>query len=115
MKRYSACLASVALLVPFLSARAVLSDSVPAVTKVREVPARSIPAPTTVSPELKKQAVVPVESLTAIESVNPSTAEDWQRIIDGANKSMAAEIEKLQQKYPAAIAAKTVAGVKTVS
>jgi acetyl esterase/lipase len=106
---------SAVLLVPFLPALAVLSDSVPADTAVREVPARTIPAPATVSPELKKQALVPIGSLTTIESVNPSTVEEWHRIIDGANKSMAAEIEKLKQKYPATIAAKTIAGVKTVS
>ena len=88
MKRFSASLIGIALLVPFLPSAPALSDSAPD-TAARQIPARSIPVPATVSPELKKQAAVPIESLTTIESVNPSTAEEWQGIIDAANQSAA--------------------------
>jgi acetyl esterase/lipase len=111
MKRPLICFVGLMLMLPSLPRASVFSDDTPA----RQIPARSILVPSTVSPELKKQAAFPIEALRGVESINPSTPEEWQRVIDGANQSAGQEVERLKQMFPARIEPATVAGVKTAT
>jgi hypothetical protein len=47
----------------------------------RELPARSIPVPDTVSPEIQKLIAAP---LSATWNVIPATADEWRRRVNGA-------------------------------
>src|SRR5690349_16454499 len=97
MKRFGMFLFCALLLAAFLPAFVARSEPQPGEPAARQVPARSIPAPATVSPELKKRTLAPIEALRAVEDVNPGSADEWQRIIDGVNQSAGPQNAALQK------------------
>ena len=94
------------LLVPAASARAAAPDVAPA---PREVPAKSIPAPDTVSPEL--QAVI-AQPLRAGWNTPPTTPEGWARLAAQTEASGGATTQPMADRLHVAIEPSTIDGVK---
>lgn len=85
----------------------------PSVLTPREAPARTIPVPTTVSPELARSisaaALLPRDAMLR----TPQTAEQWRGMI-AANNALSLERQAgVTARYPAQIAEREVGGVLT--
>ena len=79
-------------------------------TNSREVPARLIPAPSTVSPEL--QAVIARPLSPALRLV-PKTVEEWRRIVAMKSEQNEPVFKQLLNLFPVDIESETKGGVKT--
>lgn len=83
-------------------------------TDGREIPARTIPVPTTVSPEMQKQIAKGYSPalLKIMESTNPKNAEEWKRFLALAGAQEAQELAAIKKLFPMKIEPGTMAGVK---
>jgi monoterpene epsilon-lactone hydrolase len=91
----------VALLVP-ASVQAVDTEPRP----VREVPARSIPVPTTVSPQMAKLLARPATTPRA-----PQSVQEWQAVIRAAAAEDLAHITELKKQFAVTVEAIRLGGV----
>ena len=81
-------------------------------TRTREVPARSLPVPDTVSPEM--QAVI-AQPLDPSFNVAPSTAAEWKARVERAASATIAALPQLRERLGVAVAPIMLAGVKAFS
>ncbi len=76
----------------------------------RHVPARIIPAPTTVSPELRKVIARPLSS--TMNSV-PKTPEEWRSLVASKSERDMPVLAQLRSLFPVDIKSELKGGVKT--
>ena len=81
----------------------------PSPTNAREVPARTIPTPDTVSPQM--QAVI-ARPMAARRDVVPQTADEWKAIVEKAARSVVAGLPKIREALGVTVQPTTIAGVK---
>ena len=82
----------------------------PASTRqTREVPARSIPVPDTVSPQM--QAII-AQPLSAGWNVVPATANEWKARVEKVAASVRADLPRLREALGVTVTPTTIAGVK---
>lgn len=74
----------------------------------RSVPARTIPVPDDVSPELQKIIAKPVSTST---SPAPKTTEEWKNFISSIDKDEEKGIPVLEKRFQVSIEPGTIAGV----
>jgi acetyl esterase/lipase len=79
----------------------------------RQLPARFIPAPQTVSPLLRKQAALPFDQLPKIGELSPKSDAEWREAADARARMRAGAVADVKQNFPTNIEARTIAGVKT--
>jgi epsilon-lactone hydrolase len=84
------------------------------VPKAREIPARVIPAPTDVSPELRQSIVgpFPAAELAAVRT-GPTTAEEWRDLRARTAAADARTLAAMRAAFAVTIAPRSIAGVKT--
>ena len=75
----------------------------------REVPAKSLPVPTTVSPEIQKQIAAPY---TATWNVIPTTADGWREQVSAAAQASEKAIPALLAKLQVTVEPTVIDGVK---
>ena len=75
----------------------------------REVPARTIPVPDTVSPQMQVIIGRPISSRL---SVVPKTADEWKAIVDKEAQSTLAALPKIREALGVTVQPTTIAGVK---
>jgi len=78
-------------------------------TYIREVPARALPVPDTVSPQM--QAMI-ARSLDAPFNIAPQTTEEWKTRVDNAAAVTVAGLPKLREALGVTVEPTTIAGVK---
>jgi acetyl esterase/lipase len=83
------------------------AQSVP--TGVREVPARTIPVPNTVSPQMQLIIGRPIGTRL---SVVPKTADEWKATVQQVALGSLAELPRLREALGVAVEPTTIAGVK---
>ncbi len=76
----------------------------------RHVPARTIPAPTTVSPELRKVIALPLRSTM---NLVPKTSEEWRSLVASESQRHKPVLAQLRSLFPVDIQSELKAGVKT--
>lgn len=76
---------------------------------VRQVPARSIPVPETVSPQLQAAIARPLDPKF---NIAPSTVAEWKARIEEAARATVATLSALREKLGVRVAATTIAGVR---
>ncbi len=76
----------------------------------RLVPARIIPAPTTVSPELRKVIARP---LSYVMNLVPKTSEEWHKLVAIKSERDTAVLAQLSSLFPVNIQSELTGGVKT--
>ena len=81
----------------------------PVPTGTREVPARTIPVPDTVSPQMRAIIARPIGSRL---SVVPKTAEEWKAIVDKAALDAVAGLPKIREALGVTVQPTTIAGVQ---
>jgi epsilon-lactone hydrolase len=81
----------------------------PVPTGAREVPARTIPVPDTVSPQM--QAII-ARPINPRWSVVPKTADEWKAIVDKAALGVVAGLPKIRETLGVTVQPTTIAGVK---
>lgn len=92
-----------------LTARAQSQQAQPTPMPAREVPARSIPVPDTVSPQM--QAII-AQPLSPNWSVVPKTTEEWKARVEKVNLGVLAELPKLRDALGVTVQPTVIAGVK---
>ena len=75
----------------------------------REVPARLIPVPDTVSPQMQ---VVIARALDPKFNIAPTTVEEWKARVEEAARATVATLPALREKLGVSVEATTMAGVK---
>ena len=75
----------------------------------REVPARSIPVPDTVSPQM--QAII-AQPLSSTWNIVPATVEEWKARVDKAASTVLAELPKIREALGVTVTPTSLAGVK---
>ena len=81
----------------------------PAPLAPRDVPAKSIPVPTTVSPEMQKIIAQPLR--TAWDTP-PKTPEGWKQLAEATRATAAPNVEAMRQRLNVRVEPGTMAGVK---
>ena len=81
----------------------------PAPLAPRDVPAKSIPVPTTVSPEMQKIIAQPLR--TAWDKP-PQTPEGWKQLAEATRATAAPNVEAMRQRLNVRVEPGTMAGVK---
>jgi monoterpene epsilon-lactone hydrolase len=81
----------------------------PVPTRAREVPARSIPVPNTVSPQM--QAII-ARPISPDWNVVPKTADEWRAEVHEAALGVLAQLPKIRQEFGVTVVPTTIAGVK---
>jgi monoterpene epsilon-lactone hydrolase len=94
-----------AYIVPYLQRAAAQS----APTGMLEVPARMLPVPDTVSPQMQALIARPVNPR---HSLSPQTAAEWTRIVEDAARAVVAGLPKLRETLGVTVEPTTIAGVK---
>ena len=79
----------------------------PVPTTAREVPARSLPVPDTVSPQM--QAII-AQPLSPTWNVVPATVAEWKARVDKAASGVLAELPKIREALGVSVAPTTLAG-----
>lgn len=81
---------------------------------VRQIPARSIPVPSSVSPQLRDRIAQPIEqSMKEMRSLVPATPAEWRQKIEGMNRYVADTfVSKIRQKFPAKVEPILLGGVR---
>jgi monoterpene epsilon-lactone hydrolase len=79
-----------------------------AATSAREVPARSLPVPDTVSPQM--QALI-ARPMSPVPNLKPETTADWKAIVDKAAQGVIATLPKLREQLGVSVEQTTMAGV----
>ncbi len=83
--------------------------ALPVAASAREVPARTIPIPDTVSPQM--QAVI-ARPMAARRDVVPQTADEWKAIVDKQARGVVAGLPKIREALGVTVQPATIAGVK---
>jgi acetyl esterase/lipase len=81
----------------------------PVPTGAREVPARTIPVPDTVSPQMQAIIARPVNPRW---SIVPKTTDEWKAIVDKAALGVMAGLPKIREALGVTVQPSTMAGVK---
>src|SRR6266404_3679172 len=81
----------------------------PPPTMARDVPARSLPVPETVSPQM--QAII-AQPLSPTWNVVPATVEECKTRVDKAASGVLAELPRIREALGVSVAPTTLAGVK---
>jgi epsilon-lactone hydrolase len=76
----------------------------------REVPARSVPVPDTVSPQMQKIIAAP---LTPTWNVIPNTADEWRAQVDAGAAATVATLPALREQLHVKVEPQVIDGVKT--
>jgi epsilon-lactone hydrolase len=76
---------------------------------MRELPARSIPVPTTVSPQMQRAIAAP---LSPIWNVIPKTAEEWKAQVDAGAAAAMKGLPSLRERMRVKVEPSTIDGVK---
>jgi epsilon-lactone hydrolase len=97
-------LATILLALTYFTLNSVQSQTTP----VRNIPARTLPTPTTVSPELQKE-IAPAWNTTT--NTTPRTSQQWKAMIQKDNEPEANKVDGLLKKFHVTLEHKTVAGV----
>jgi len=79
----------------------------------RQLPARTIPVPTTVSPELQKAIAQPVGPNQLFWSTVPKSAEEWRLLIAQTEKAGAEGVAELLKRYAVNAQSQPISAVKT--
>lgn len=79
----------------------------------RQVPARTIPVPATVSPELQKNIAQPIGPNERFWSTVPTNIEQWRSLIAQTEQVGTEGVAQLLKRYPIKVKNQTVSGVKT--
>src|SRR5437762_12487619 len=102
MKHRSCAVAVLALLAPFAGAQTASQGA-------RELPARSVPVPETVSPQMQKLIAAP---LTPTWNVIPKTAEEWKAQVDASAAATMRGLPALREQLRVKVEPMTIDGVK---
>jgi len=94
-----------AYIVPYLQRAAAQSPP----TGMLEVPARMLPVPDTVSPQMQALIARPVNPR---HSLSPQTAAEWKSIVDQAARTVLAGLPRLRETFGVSVEPMTIAGVK---
>lgn len=78
-------------------------------TRTREVPARTLPVPDTVSPQMQALIEAP---LSPTWNVIPKTADEWKAQIDAASAAVISTLPALRENLGVTVEATTIDGVK---
>ncbi len=82
-------------------------------SNAREVPARNIPVPDSVSPELKNKIARPVApTMKLLQGTNPKSAEEWKQFVALAGRQSLQGLALMKKAFPVKIESGTMAGVK---
>ncbi len=81
----------------------------PAPLAPREVPAKTIPVPNTVSPELQ---LIIAQPLRTAWNTPPSTPEGWKQLAESTRAGAAPNVEAMRQRLKVKVEPGTMAGVK---
>jgi monoterpene epsilon-lactone hydrolase len=92
-----------------LLAAMAMAQSIVAADLGREVPARTLPVPTTVSPQVQKLIAAPISPTW---NLHPASAEQWKAIVAQSAAGMTAEVPGLLAKFNVKREQMQVAGVK---
>jgi epsilon-lactone hydrolase len=79
----------------------------------RRVPARVIPVPRTVSPELQQAIAQPLDAQKASMERVPESAAGWRQVIAATNASVVHNFDELRAAFPVHVERQTIAGVQT--
>src|SRR5262245_14432999 len=90
-------------------ALAISTSSAPAQMPPREVPARTIPVPETVSPQMQKLIAVP---LTPTWNVIPTTPEAWKAQVNAVTVATLQALPALREALHVTVEPATIDGVK---
>lgn len=101
------CAVIVVSLILFLCGATSATTNSPALNS-RHVPARQIPVPDDVSPELQRAIAKPLPATIHA----PKSIKAWRRLIEYADKDSAPKLAKLREAFPLAVVNGTMAGVK---
>ena len=115
MKRYEITIAFAVLfllvMIGFVKAQqANVSKSSDCKGAPRNVPMRTIPAPTDVSPELRRVIACP---LTSLMDIAPNTSEQWHDLVSKKSARDLPVIKKLQNMFPVDIKTEVYNGIRT--
>lgn len=99
----------IAIAVVLACAGSPLHAQAPASPGMREVPAKSLPAPDTVSPQMKKLIEAP---LTGTWNVIPRTADEWKAQINAGAVATVATLPALREALKVKVEPTTIDGVK---
>jgi len=91
------------------AAQAPSQSAQPVPTTAREVPARSLPVPDTVSPQM--QAII-AQPVSPTWNVVPATVEEWKARVDKAANGVLTELPKIREALGVSVAPTRLAGVK---
>ena len=97
-------LATILLALTYFTLNSVQSQTTP----VRNIPARTLPTPTTVSPELQKE-IAPAWNTNT--SPAPTTNQQWKAMIQKDNEPEANKVDALLKEFHVTLEHKTIAGV----
>ena len=97
-------LATILLALTYFTLNSVQSQTTP----VRNIPARTLPTPTTVSPELQKE-IAPAWNTNT--SPAPTTNQQWKAMIQKDNEPEANKVDPLLKEFHVTLEHKTIAGV----
>src|SRR5438309_173112 len=75
----------------------------------RELPAKTIPVPTTVSPELQQIIAQPLRTAW---NTPPTTPEGWKQLAESLRAGAAPNVEAMRQRLQVKVEPGTIAGVK---
>ncbi len=78
----------------------------------RQLPARAIPVPTTVSPELQKAIAKPLGPNERFWSTAPKSTEEWRKLIAQTEKEGTEGVAQLLKRYAVNVQSQTVSGVE---
>ena len=93
------------LLIIFFSCRSVLAQSSPEQSRV--IPARTMPVPDTVSPQMRK-LIAPGPSPRDA----PQSAEEWKALVAQASRVEMTRIAQLRRHFDVEVTERTIAGVR---
>ena len=105
---FSSVICRIAIVAAFQVA-AVSASAQPAPLAPREVPAKTIPVPNTVSPELQQLIAQPLRTAW---NTPPTTPEGWKQLAESLRASAAPNVEAMRQRLKVTVEPGTMAGVR---
>lgn len=79
----------------------------------RQVPARTIPVPADVSPELQRAIAVPLGPREQRAGAVPQGIEEWRRAIAAAGEASSRSLAQMRARFPVRVESRILGGVKT--
>lgn len=98
---------ALAVVIPIFCGAAMAQSAAPA-AEVREAPARNLPVPDTVSPQMQRLIGQP---LNALWKFDPKTTDDWKAIVDRATRASLAGVAKAKEALGVKVEPATMGGV----